>query len=334
MNTGLPRRAVFAALAPAAVALTAPRFAVASAAPPIAIVMDSGGASVSIIDMTTRRVLRQEPTLREPSHWALTPDRRQLLITDASGNAIFFFDPINGRELGHKLIPDPYQLWYSPDGRYLVVNALRLNHIDVYHAEGLTLAKRFRTGSMPSHLSFSPNSRVMFNSLQGANALLSFDLTDLTERWRAPVGSTPAGVMWHNGIVLVAVMGSNHVAMVDPRDGRVRRRIITDKGPHNLFLTPNRAYIVVTNRVAGSLSVLDARTLSVVRQIPMPGGPDDLCFAPDGKLWIALRFASAVAVFDPVTGAIDRIPVGRSPHGIYISTLLTDAPALAAMRLA
>ena len=329
MKLEISRRALLGAAAFPATGL-----ALASLRPPIAIVMDSGGATVSIIDMTTRKVVRKEPTLREPSHWALAPDRQRLLVSDAAGNAIFFFDPVTGKEMSHVLIPDPYQLWYSPDGRYLGVNALRLNHVDLYHADRLTLAKRFRTGSMPSHLSYSPDSRWMFNSLQGANALASFDLLGLRARWSVPVGSAPAAVMWHDGLVLVAVMGSNHVAVVDPRDGRVRRRVVTDRGPHNLFLAPDRAHIVVTNRVAGSLSVLDAKTLAVVAHVAMPGGPDDLCFAPDGKLWIALRFASEVAVFEPRTGSIDRIPVGRSPHGIFVSTLLTDAPALAAMRLA
>ena len=310
--------------------------AVARAAPPapLCIVMNSGGATVSEIDMNTRRVLRTVPTFREPSHWALSPDHKRLLIADAAGNAIFFVDPMTGAELGHKLIPDPYQLWFSPDGKYLTVNCLRLNHVDVYHADTLTLAKRFRPGSMPSHLSYAPDSRTVFNSLQGSDALVSFDLASMTERWRVPVGKTPAGVMWHDGVVLVAIMGRDYVVVVDPKDGNVTRRIVTDRGAHNLFLTPDRSKIYVTNRVAGSLSVLDARTLDVVKHIPMPGGPDDLCFAPDGKLWIALRFASRVAVFDPVTGQTEHIPVGRSPHGIFISTLLTDHPALSAMRLA
>jgi hypothetical protein len=31
-----------------------------------------------------------------------------------------------------------------------------------------------------------------------------------------------------------------------------------------------------------------------------------------------------VAVIDPVSGAIERIPVGRSPHGIWMNTHLKD----------
>jgi YVTN family beta-propeller protein len=316
-------------IAPAAQPPIAP-----AAKPPIAIVLNSGGATVSIIDMATRKILRDEPTFREPSHWALTPDHKKLLIADSAGNAIFFLDPATGTELGHKLIPDPYQLWFSPDGTYLTITCLRLNHVDVYHAASLTLAHRFKLGSMPSHLSYTPDSKTVFVSMQDSGTLVAIDLASMTPRWTTKVGKTPAGVMWHNGVVLTAIMGSDHVAVLDPATGRITRTILTDKGAHNIFLTPDRTQLYVTNRVAGSLTVLDAKTLGFVKRIAMPGGPDDLCFAPDGKLWIALRFASRVAIHDPVTGATDHITVGRSPHGIFISTLLTDRPALAAMRLA
>ncbi|HEX7388957.1 MAG TPA: hypothetical protein VF286_02520, partial [Acidiphilium sp.] len=84
----------------------------ASGATPLCMVLNSGGATVSMIDMTTRKILRDVPTYREPSHWALTPDHKTLLIADASGNALFFLDPVTGAELGHKLVPDPYQLWF------------------------------------------------------------------------------------------------------------------------------------------------------------------------------------------------------------------------------
>ncbi|HQT62052.1 MAG: hypothetical protein B7Z59_00065 [Acidiphilium sp. 37-67-22] len=336
-NQVLGRRVLLAAPALAAIpdlARAATTGTGAGAGAPVCIVLNSGGATLSIIDMATRRVLREEPAFREPSHWALSPDRKRLLIADASGNALFFLDPATGKELGHKLIPDPYQLWFSPDGKFLTVNCLRLNRVDIYHADTLKLAKRFRVGSMPSHLSYTPDSRTVFCSMQDSGTLVAIDLATMTPRWHAKVGKTPAGVFWHDGVVLVGIMGSNNVAVVDPASGRVIRRIVTDKGAHTQFLTPDRKQIYVTNRVAGSLSVLDAKSLAVMKRIPMPGGPDDLCFAPDGKLWISLRFSSRVGVFDPATGAIERISVGRSPHGIFISTLLTDAPARAAMRLA
>lgn len=308
--------------------------AATAATPPIAIVMNSGEASVAVIDMASRKVIRTLPTLREPSHWALSPDRSKLYIADASGNALFIVDPRTGTSLGQKVIADPYQLGFTPDHRYLVVNALRLNYVDIYRADDLSLVKRFSPGGMPSHLDFSPNARWSFNSMQESGTLVSFDLSNMTIRWKSKVGQTPAGVLWHNGKVLVCVMGSDHVAEVDPVTGNVLRRIKTGIGPHNVFLTPDGTTLYVTNRIGGSLAALDPTTLELRRTYPFhAAGPDDIGIAPDGKVWVTLRFREQVAVLDPVSGNYDTIDVGRSPHGIFLSTEMSRPGLLTAETL-
>jgi YVTN family beta-propeller protein len=300
----------------------------------LAIVMNSGEASVSVIDMASRKVVRTLPTLREPSHWALSQDRNKLYIADASGNALFIVDPRTGTALGQKVIADPYQLGFTPDHRYLVVNALRLDYVDVYRADDLSLVKRFMPGSMPSHLDFSPDSRWSFNSMQGAGTLVSLDLVSMSVRWKVNVGSTPAGVLWHNGKVLVCVMGSDHVAEIDPGSGAVLRRIKTGVGPHNIFLAPDSKTLYVSNRIGGSLVALDPATLEIRRTYPFHAdGPDDIGIAPDGKLWITLRFRGQVAVLDQNTGLYETINVGRSPHGIFLNTALSRSGTVTAETL-
>ena len=304
-------------------------------APPICMVMNSAGANISVIDMTTRQIIATEPALREPSHWALTPDRQTLYICDASGNAVFAFDPRTGAPKGRHRIADPYQLGYSPDQNYLVVNALRLNHVDVYDATTLSLVKRFHAGRMPSHLDFSPDSRWCFSSQQQSNTLFSFDMASMTPRWTVPVGHTPAGVLWLNGKLIVCIMGENGIAEIDPLDGHITRRQQTGPGAHNVFLDEKNRILYISNRGPGdtSLTALDPVTLEIRRRYAIPGGPDDIAIAPDGKIWIALRFAEQVAILDPVTGDYDTIDVGRSPHGIYLSTCLTQKGQVTAERL-
>jgi YVTN family beta-propeller protein len=287
---------------------------------PLAMVMNSGEASVSVIDMNTRQVIKTTATLREPSHWALSPDRSKLYIADSSGNSLFILNPLTGDAMGDLRMADPYQLAYTPDQKYLVVNALRLDHVDVYDAVSLALVKRFDAGSMPSHLDFSPDSKWSFNSCQGSDTLVSIDLQSMSMRWKAKIGPTPAGVLWLNGKVLVCIMGSDHLVEVDPASGAVTRKVVTGIGPHNLFLSPDRSVLYVSNRVGGSLAALDPVSLSLQRTYPLPGGPDDMGIAPDGKLWIALRFREQVAVMDAATGDYDTIDVGRSPHGIFLNT--------------
>ncbi len=327
----LPRRTLLTAplLAPLATQL---RPALA-AGRNLAMVMNSGEASVSIIDMDSHQVVDTVATLREPSHWALSPDRSKLYIADASGNSLFILNPTTGAPMGHRVIADPYQLGYTPDQKYLVVNALRLNHVDVYDATTLALVKRFSPGSMPSHLDFSPDSRWSFNSCQGGNSLVSFDLTNMTTRWTSQVGPTPAGVLWHNGKILVAIMGADYIVEVDPLTGTIGRRMQTGQGAHNIFLTDDRATLYVSNRIGGSLCALDPTTLAVRRTYTLPGGPDDIGIAPDGKLWIALRFAEKVAVLDPNSGNYTTIDVGRSPHGVFLTTELSKPGKLTAEML-
>lgn len=331
-----PALAASAPLAPGASAPLAPGASAPlahGASAPLAMVMNSGEASVSVINMDSLQVVQTLPTLREPSHWALSPDRSKLYIADASGNALFIVDPLTAAPMGHVRIADPYQLGYTPDQKYLMVNALRINHVDVYDSQSLALVKRFSPGSMPSHLDFSPDSQWSFNTCQGSNSLTSFDLGTMTTRWSVKVGPTPAGVLWHRGRILVAIMGANGIIEVDPASGAILRHIKTGKGAHNIFLSPDHATLYVSNRLGGSLTALDPRTLEVIRSYVLPGGPDDIGIAPDGKLWIAMRFAEAVAVLDPATGDYQSIPVGRSPHGIFLNTEMRKPGKLTAEAL-
>jgi DNA-binding beta-propeller fold protein YncE len=296
----------------------------------LAAVINSGGASISLVDMSSQKEVRRVPALREPHHVALSPDGRSLLVGDTVANEMLFLDPATGAIQRRMPVADPYQLGFSPNGRFLVVNGLARNQIDVYDAADMQLVKRFPAASMPSHLDYAPDSSRVFVSLQGTDSLMAIDLSKLAILWTAKVGKTPAGVLWHDSKVLVADMGTDYVAVVDPADGRVVERIHTGKGAHNLFLSPDRKIIWVNNRVGGTTTSLDAATLAPIRSYAIPGGPDDIAFAPDGRLWITRRFAEKVAVLDPNTGDSQTIDVGRSPHGLFLNPRGYVAPAVAA----
>jgi DNA-binding beta-propeller fold protein YncE len=285
----------------------------------LAFVVNSGAASVSLVDMSSEKEVRRIPMLREPHHLALSPDGHSLLIGDTVGNEMLFLDPATAALQKRVPVADPYQLGFSPNGRFLVVNGLARNQVDVYDAASMQLVKRFPIASMPSHLDYAPDSSRVFVSLQGTDSLVAIDLNKLAVLWTAKVGKTPAGVMWHNGKVLVANMGTDYVAVVDPADGRVVGRIETGKGAHNLFLSPDGKIIWVNNRVGGTTTSVDASTLAIIRSYRIPGGPDDIAFAADGRLWITRRWAEKVAVLDPKTGDFQTIDVGRSPHGIFLN---------------
>jgi len=100
----------------------------------------------------------------------------------------------------------------------------------------------------------------------------------------------------------------------------VQRRVHTAKGAHVLFVPHDGKVIYVSNRVDGSIVVLDPETLSEIKRFRVAGGPDDMDFAPDGKVWVTRRWAQSVAVIDPLTGVGQTFQTGRSPHGIWLNT--------------
>jgi YVTN family beta-propeller protein len=78
----------------------------------------------------------------------------------------------------------------------------------------------------------------------------------------------------------------------------------------------------VTNRVAGTVSVLDFATRAVVATwaIPDGGSPDMGGVSSDGtEFWVSGRYDDEVYVFDTATGTLaHRIPVAHGPHGLAI----------------
>jgi len=291
----------------------------------VAFILNSGAASVSVVDQGTLKEIRRIPMLREPHHLVLSPDRKSLLIGDTAGNEMLFLDPATGAVQKRMPMSDPYQFGFSPDGNHFTAAALARNQIDIYEGKTLKLVKRFQVVATPSHLDYAPDSSTVFVSLQDSDRLIAIDLKTLTVKWNEPVGKTPAGVMWHDGHVLVANMGTDYVAKVDPATGRVVEKIQTGKGAHTVFMAPDRKLIWVNNRAGGTTVSLDPATLKVTRLYKISGGPDDIEFAADGRLWITRRWAETVAVLDPASGAMETVKVGRSPHGLFLNPRAPDA---------
>ena len=80
-------------------------------------VLNSGDASISLVDSTTREEVRRIPVLREVHHLSLTPDRSELMIGDSGANELIFIDPATAEVKRRERFSNPYHMEYSPDGR-------------------------------------------------------------------------------------------------------------------------------------------------------------------------------------------------------------------------
>jgi YVTN family beta-propeller protein len=317
--------------------LTIPRFLVlllltsgltVQAAEPVkrtAIVLNSGEASVSLIDMDKRAVYKTFPIGKEPHHLMITPDQKSVLVANAAGDDVVFLDPKTG-DIQSRLpnIVDPYHIGYSPNKKWFVAAGNRLDRVDIYAAKNqeLKLVKIVKAAKTPSHIAFTNDSKLTFVTLQDSNELIAIDLASQEIVWKMPIGKMPAGVWMTPGDkhLLIGLTGSDIVQVVDWKQQKIIKEIKTGKGAHNFRPLGDKRHIFLTNRVDSSISIIDMEKLEKVADIKnLPSGPDCMDITDDGKeLWVTFRFAKKVGIIDVASRKlVATIPVGKSPHGIF-----------------
>src|SRR5215475_6562778 len=185
------------------------------------IVLNSEEASYSVLSRSSRTEVARVPLGREPHHVAVTPDGKEVLIASTVTNELVALDTKSGeRKRVVRDIIDPYQLGFSPDGKWFVTAAYRLDHVDIYRADGFKLAGRIFLDGLPSHMAFDPESKTVFVSLQQTGRLAAFDLATQALKWNVEVGKAPAGLIMPDAKrVFVALTGEDGLVVVDPKDG-------------------------------------------------------------------------------------------------------------------
>jgi DNA-binding beta-propeller fold protein YncE len=303
------------------------------------LVLNSEDASYSILSRSGRIELVRLPIGREPHHLIATPDGKDVLVGSTATNELLVLDAKTGEKRGvRRNIIDPYQMGFSPDGKWFVTVAYRLDHVDIYHADGFKLAGRIFIDGLPSHMSFDADSKTVFVSLQETGRLVAFDLETQAIKWNVEVGKAPAGVLMlpDNKRVLVALTGEEGLVVVEPKDGAIVGSLHTGKAAHNFYPKGDGRHWFLSNRVEGTVSLVDTQDMKVVGTIKVPGGPDDMEVTPDGKeLWITQRFLRRVAVVDlEQMKVVGSVPVGKSPHGVFMLKGATAGPAAGSVRAA
>ena len=298
---------------------------VAQAAAPV-FVLNSLDGNVSVIQPEGWREIRRIPTGKEPHHLYMTPDEKSVIVANALGDSLTFIDPRTA-EIQRTItgILDPYQLRFSPDMKWFVTAANRLNHVDIYRWDGqnLQLAKRIATGKTPSHIWIDSKSTTLWATMQDSNELVTIDLATQSLKSRVPTGPMPADVFGtpDDKTLLVGLTGGRGVEVFDVSSGTPRsvRVLPTGQGAHAFRALGDRKHVLVSNRVANTISQIDYSTLQVVAEFPGPSGPDCMEVSADGKtILLASRWARKLTVIDIASRKVVRqVPVGKSPHGVW-----------------
>ncbi|MGV1044511.1 YVTN family beta-propeller repeat protein [Limnohabitans sp.] len=289
-------------------------------------ILNSLEGNVSVIDPSTWTETKRIPTGKEPHHLYLTPDEKSVIVANALSDSLTFIDPRTAQiQRTVTGILDPYQLRFSPDMKWFVTAANRLNHVDIYRWDGQNaiLAKRIQTGKTPSHMWIDTKSTTLWATMQDSNELVTIDLATQSLKSRVQTGPMPADVFGtpDDKILLVGLTGGQGVDVFDVSGGTPRKikQLPTGKGAHAFRALGDRKHVLVSNRVANTISQIDYTSLQVVAVFPGPSGPDCMDITADGKfILLASRWARKLTVIDIASRkVVKQVPVGKSPHGVW-----------------
>jgi len=302
--------------------------------PHYAYVPHNKSGDVWVIDQKTYAVVNKCHVGVEIQHVVPSYDMSMLYATDDEGDVVREINPATG-ECGRTIpVRDPYNMYFTPDGKYAISVAERFRELVFYDTKTW---KVHDTTEVPEcsgidHADFSVDGKtaVFTCEFDGRVVVLDIATHKVIRRIDMPIRNTTMGPqdikMAPDGSVFyIADSESNGVWVLDGGATKVLRHIATGLGAHGLYLSRDAKHLYVTNRHEGSISVLNAYTGDIEAKWTIPGGgsPDMGNVSADGtRLWISGRYNNVVYVFDTTTGTmIEKIPVGNGPHGLALMPL-------------
>ncbi|MES2785543.1 MAG: YncE family protein [Pseudomonadota bacterium] len=330
--------------------------------------------TVSVIDPGTLQVVDTFKVGIHPQHVVPSWDLKTLWVannaegrTDGSLTPI---DPKTGKPGANIPVDDPYNLYWSPDGKYAIVVAEAYKRLDFRDPRTMKLEFSLPTPECAgiNHADFSIDGKFAIFTCEFGGSVTKIDMVNRKvmgtilvhrdfdkpaemEKIRKQIAQLAPkhGGHQHGAIrgmpampqdiraapngktFYVADMVADGVHIVELEPFRQIGYIPTGVGSHGLYPSRDGKSLYVANRGSnfirglprgpGGVAVIDFATRKVVANWPIPGGgsPDMGNVSADGKwLWLSGRYDNVVYRFDTATGAVDKIKVGREPHGLTV----------------
>ncbi|MEV5148372.1 YncE family protein [Streptomyces sp. NPDC052727] len=291
-------------------------------------VPNTNSDTVTVIDPATYRVVETIPVGRQPQHVVPSWDLKTLWVNNDLGNSLTPIDPRTGRAGEPVAVHDPYNLYFTPDGKYAVVMASMDRQLVFRDAHTMKVVKALPVSCYGvNHADFSVDGRYFIVSCEFSGEILKVDTARMkvVAQEKLPLhGAMPQDVKISpdGKLFYIADMMAGGLWILDGDKFTRPRFLATGKGTHGLYVSRDSREMYISNRGEGTISIFDFTRNRLTKKWRLPGGgsPDMGGVSADGKvLWLSGRYNSEVYAIDTRTGAeVARIRVGSGPHGLAV----------------
>jgi len=296
---------------------------------------------VSVIDPATLKVIDTFPVGVNPQHVVPSWDLTTLWVTNnaehRTDGTLTPIDPITGKPGPAVAVDDPYNMYFTPDGRSAIVVAEALKRLDFRDPKTMALQGSLAAPGCAgiNHGDYSIDGKYLLMTCEYQGRLVKIDWINrkVLGYLKLSGGGIPQDIRISpdGKIFYVAEMKRGGVYLIDGDAFKEVGFIKTGVGTHGLYPSRDGTKLYVANRGQsqiggkpkgpGSVAVIDFATRKVVTTWPIPkgGSPDMGNVSVDGKrLWLSGRYDNVVYVIDTTSGEVVTIPVGKEPHGLTV----------------
>src|SRR5256714_3366603 len=149
----------------------------AARAVPMVYVPNSRSGSVTVVDPKTYQVRRTFPTGKVPQHVVPSYDLSTLWVANNSSNSLTPIDPLTAVEGKSVRVDDPYNMYFTPDGKNAMVIAEARHRIDFRDPHDMKLVNSLRVACKGlDHVEFTADNRYAIATCEFSGQLVKIDL--------------------------------------------------------------------------------------------------------------------------------------------------------------
>ncbi|WP_327168841.1 hypothetical protein [Streptomyces subrutilus] len=284
--------------------------------------------TVSVIDPATYQVVDTIPVGKQPQHVVPSWDMKTLWVNNNRGHTLTPINPATGEAGKPVEVHDPYNLYFTPNGKYAIVMASMDKELVFRDPHTMDRVKTVPVSCFGvNHADFSADGRYFIVSCEFSGELLKVDTEkmEVIGQQKLPFeGAMPQDVKVSpdGKTFYVADMMAHGMWVLGGDKFETPKLLPTGKGCHGLYVSRDSKEMYISNRGEGTVSVFDfpKNKLTKKWELPDGGSPDMGGVSADGKvLWLSGRYDAEVYAIDTATGKeLARIPVGGGPHGLAV----------------
>ncbi|MFD7259516.1 YncE family protein [Streptomyces sp. NPDC059874] len=291
-------------------------------------VPNTNSNTVSVIDPATYQVIDTIPVGVQPQHVVPSWDMKTLWVNNNRGHTLTPINPATGEAGKPVEVHDPYNLYFTPNGKYAIVMASMDKELVFRDPHTMDRVKTVPVSCYGvNHADFSADGRYFIVSCEFSGELLKVDTEkmEVIGQQKLPFeGAMPQDVKVSpdGKTFYVADMMAHGMWVLSGDKFETPKLLPTGQGCHGLYVSRDSKEMYVSNRGEGTISVFNFPQNKLTKKWTLPdgGSPDMGGVSADGQvLWLSGRYNSEVYAIDTVTGKqLARIPVGGGPHGLAV----------------